>query len=563
MIAGALAEALGLCSGPDAVVREAIRTAADRVAPAARSREMAEYQRRPIEWIRDVLGVPEHTLRWSILPEYAVHRWDGTPDPLVAIAEGLAAWEDVGVESGTGTGKSFLGACLILWFLAAWEGARVFTFAPKEDQLRLYIWTEIRKLWPRFHALFPSAVLTDLRIRMVPGSDEWGAVGYAVGIEAGKDSEPRAQGMHAEHMLLVYEEMPGIPLQVLTAGENTVTAPHNLRLGLGNPDSQHDTLHQFCLSPGVRHVRISAHDHPNVVTGQEVVPGAVSRIAIERRRRKYGEGSILFQSRVRGIAPAQAEDSLIRWEWCEAAAERYNDPEYRRTGVRALGVDVANSESGDLAAIARWLGACLLEVETRPCPDANQLGLAVAVEMAISGIDPMHVGVDSVGVGAGTVNKLKEVRQFVQALNGGSRAVPELEFVEDGREPVGDSAKYFNLRSQMWWQMREDLQHGRIALPFDEELFRDLTTPRWWTQNGAIRVEGKEDIRKRLGRSPDKGDAAVYGNWVRERVRPEVEEVEVSAWDPRVLAHEAAESRRVRETAHTEAPVHPELGGVL
>src|SRR5690606_19386872 len=151
-------------------------------------------------------------------------------------------------------------------------------FAPKEDQLKLYIWKEIRVLWPPFQQLFPQARLTTLRIRMIPDSDEWGAWGYAVGIAADKETATRAQRMHAEHMLLVYEEMPGIPLPVITSGEHTSTGDHNLRLGLGNPDHQQDALHRFCLEGGVRHIRISALDHPNVVTGRTIVPGgAVGR----------------------------------------------------------------------------------------------------------------------------------------------------------------------------------------------------------------------------------------------------------------------------------------------
>jgi hypothetical protein len=75
-----------------------------------------------------------------------------------------------------------------------------------------------------------------------------------------------------------------------------------------------------------------------------------------------------------------------------------------------------------------------------------------------------------------------------------------------------------NLRSQMWWLMRLDLQFGEtsnIVLPEDDELWADLCTPKFFTRNGMIHVEPKEEIKKRLGRSPNKGDAAVYWNWVR------------------------------------------------
>jgi phage terminase large subunit len=484
------------------------------------------YEHRPIDWMVERLGIPRSSLVWSENEGYQGHKWDGTVDPLVRMAQAIADWKDAGAESGTGTGKSFFVAALILWFLGCFRGARIFTFAPKEDQLRLYIWTEIGKMWPRFKAIFPTAELTDLRIRMNAGADDedaWGAVGYAVGIRAGEVVSTKAAGMHAEHLLLVYEETPGIHKAVLEAGANTCTAPHNLRIAVGNPDNQADALRGFCKTEGVVSVRISALDHPNVVTGEQNIPGAVSRGSIAKRLARYkNEDHPLYRSRVRGISPTESAEALIRRVWCEEAAQRYTLASLRE-GKPALGVDVANSEDGDRGAIARWLGACLTEVVSFPCPDALQLGIRVHTEAKAAGIDPRHVGVDSVGVGAATVNKLKELQYRVQSLNGGAKALATVD--EDVRYPAGhkegptvvEEEQFYNLRSQMWWQMRLDLERGKIALPPDSELFDDLTQPSWWPHNGKIHVESKEDIRERLGRSPDKGDAAVYGNWVRFR----------------------------------------------
>ena len=109
-----------------------------------------EYQNDPIGFAVDHLGIREETLRWSLDPAYANHVWDGTPDPIVAIAEALVEWKDVGVESATGTGKSHTLGWATLWFDAVWPGARVFSFAAKAEQLDLYAWTEIKKLWPAF-----------------------------------------------------------------------------------------------------------------------------------------------------------------------------------------------------------------------------------------------------------------------------------------------------------------------------------------------------------------------------------------------------------------------------
>lgn len=477
----------------------------------------SEYVDRPLDWIVDKLGITRESLVWACQPEYEGHKWDGTEEPLQAILDALVDWSDVGVESGTGTGKSFLAACVVLWFLAVYENARVYTYAPKEDQLRLFMWSEIGKLWPRFQEEFPTAKLSDLRIRMDGKTDKWSAHGYAVKIRAGEESATGAQGAHAEHMLLITEETPGIDPSVMNAIANTKGADHNLQLALGNPDSQHDELHRFCLKPGVVHVRISALDHPNVVTGKSVVPGATGSRSVANRLEEYGEENRLYLSRVRGISPEEAADALIKGIWCREAAEKYGLEQFR-FGQKALGVDVAGSEAGDNAAIARWQGACLLEVVSRPCPDPVALGVDVGAEIRAGVIDPFRVGVDAVGVGAGTVGRLTEMGYQVRALQGG----PVTSTDEEARARAGKGVKrhetFKNLRAQMWWQLRLDLQAGIIALPDDAELFEDLTTPLWFTKGGKIIVEPKEEIRKRLGRSPDKGDAAVYGNWVRKRL---------------------------------------------
>lgn len=481
------------------------------------------YQNDPIGWMVDVLEIPEHTIRWSLNDGYQAHEWDGTIDPLAAIAEGLANWEDVGVESGTGTGKSFEGACIVLWFLACWEGARVFTFAPKEDQLRLYIWAEIAKLWPKFSRHFPSAVRSDLRIRM-DGTDNWAAFGYSVQVGADEEVATNAQGMHSPHLLLIYEETPGIHPAVMAAGANTCTAPHNLRLALGNPDNQLDTLHQFCVSPGVRHVRVSALDHPNVVTGSaDVVPGAVSVERIEKAKVEPGENTPLYESRVRGVSPAQAVDALIKLEWLEKAAEKWEMLKAAgklTIGRPAKGVDVANSENGDEAAIADGRGATLLSVRSFPCPNANLLGEQVVREAKDEGVPQEHVGVDPVGVGAGTVNEAARLNMIVRRLNGANRPVAKAEHAPDGSsyEWVSDANEFNNLRSQMHWQFREDARLGRLALPRLPKLFKQLTQVKYEKKGGKVCVEAKADLVKRTGKSPNDADAVIYWNWVRPRI---------------------------------------------
>lgn len=467
----------------------------------AEEEKLKVYRNNPLLYFTERLGVNPNAVDWLSNCGYENHSWDGTVNPFAKILEALTLNKWVGVESATGTGKTFNAALIVLWFLECFENAVVVTTAPKEAQLSLHIWKEIGKLYNKFG----KGELTSLRLRMNPGRDDRLAIGFVAGVGSAEESSTRAQGFHAENMLIILEETPGISPAVITAFQNTCTAPHNLILALGNPDHQADNLHKFCMLPNVEYVRISAYDHPNVVLNNPLfISGAASREGIERMKARYGEDNPLFLSRARGISPAQSQKSLIQLKWCMDAKERFN-PECI-SGEPALGVDAANSFGGDKAAIARGIGPSLISVIDFVCPDSNRLGKTdVHTAMRDYNIKPDFVAVDAVGVGAGTVNGLKELGLKVYSVFGSAK-----------QEKHKGEEEFYNLRSQMYWKLREDLRNGRISLPNDEELFADLTTPEWEIKNGKITVESKEEIKKRLGHSPNKGDAVVYWNWIRE-----------------------------------------------
>lgn len=488
------------------------------------------YLQDPVGWMVDVLGVDRESVAWSEIAAYATHAWDGTPDPIVAAFEHVARGEWVAVSSGTGTGKTFGAGALILWWLAVRRDAIAVTVATKEDQQTKGIWREIGRLWPRFQAQFPDAKLDTLRIRMEPWrGDAWGAWAITAAPKAGEESSTAVQGLHAKDLLAVVDEGPGVWQAIITALVNTMTGDNNVIAMYGNPDHQQDALATFGQLSRVVPLRISALDHPNVVLGEERVPGAVTRRSIQLRADQYGEDGPLYLSRVRGIAPEQAEHALIRLAWCEAAVRRGEDittAPALKMGPRSLGVDVAQSEAGDLAAIAAGVGACLLSVKAFPCPNATKLGRDVWAIMTAERVAPEHVGVDPIGVGAATVNALDELTDArylarVVRCNGGGKALPASSRAPDGSvmDWLPDANTFKNLRAQMWWQLREDLRNGSIALPRDPTLFRELTIVQFRDEDGKVTIESKDDIRKRLGKSPDRADAVVYWNWVRPRTR--------------------------------------------
>jgi len=514
------------------------------------------YQKKPVEWIVKYLGVPENTIRWSLNPEYqncscdteicnsktreatsGAHVWDGDRDPLVLALETIAAGGNVAVSAATGTSKTFtLAACGGLWFLACFENAIVPTLAPREDQLLLNMWKEMGKMFAKFNRLFPAATMVSGKLRMLDGEGDkevWAATAVTAGVDADEDIAQRLKGIHGADMFWVIEELPGVVPAKLKTIINTATGTHNPIMGLGNPESQHDTLAQFAARPSVRAIRISAYDYPNVVAKRDIVPGAVSTKSIaERLEDASGDTTDpMFLSQVRGIAPSQSRRAMIRWDWCEEAAKKWGD-EKLRAGPLALGVDVADSPTGDRSAISRWQGAVCTEVETFHAEDASEVGRIVHAEITNpdAPIDPRYVGIDAVGVGASAVNELKRLGTRVRLISGGMRAIPSVDHEalwaetreEDGKvRPAGptvvEAERYANQRSAVLWRLREDMRLGRIGLPNDRRLFEELTVLEYELQNGKIAVVEKKKIRALLGRSPDASDAVAYGNYARRR----------------------------------------------
>ena len=470
------------------------------------------YQTHPFEYLVERLNFRPESIDWMLLPEYQTHTWDGTINPLKTILDLLAiGTKRIGVESGTGTGKTKIGAGIVLWFLDCFENSMVVTTAPKKEQLSLHIWKEVGLMFNDFG----KGELLTLKLRMKQGNDSWIATGFVAGIVADEKSSTKAQGFHAEHMLIIFEETPGVPQPILEAFQNTSDAPHNIILAFGNPDHQLDNLHKFCQLPNVTAIRISGYDHPNIVTkNPSFIPGAVTLEGLNDKKMRYGgDEAPLFVSRARGIAPGQSQSALIKLEWVVNAIKRGEQflmesgqfDESKIIGEKALGVDVANSEAGDKAAIAKGKGVVLLSVNDFQCPDANQLGKRDVFQiMKEENIDERRVGVDSVGVGAGTVNALKEMKKKIVSLGGADKPID-----------IGSEEDFDNLRSQMWWTAREDLRENKIVLPNDAELIQDIIAPEWEARNGKIIVESKQTIKKRLCHSPNKGDAFVYWDWVR------------------------------------------------
>jgi hypothetical protein len=110
------------------------------------------------------------------------------------------------------------------------------------------------------------------------------------------------------------------------------------------------------------------------------------------------------------------------------------------------------------------------------------------------------VVVDVIGVGAGVHDRLRELHYRTVAFNAGSAA--------------SDRRRFVNARASAFWHLRKLLEAGEVALPHDVELWDELTGLRWSADSqGRVQLEAKDDLRDRIGRSPDKADSVAMCFW--------------------------------------------------
>lgn len=186
--------------------------------------------------------------------------------------------------------------------------------------------------------------------------------------------------------------------------------------------------------------------------------------------------------------------------WVEAAMARWKRPD-KLPCMDSLGVDVARGGK-DSTALARRHGMWFDEILLYPgshTPDGPSVaGLVIAASR-----DRCPIHVDVIGVGASPYDFLKEARQPVIGVN-----------VAEAAQATDKSGRlrFRNLRSQLWWQLREALDPSNntgIALPNDRRLLSDLTAPRWELAGSVVAVESRDEIVKRIGRSPDLASAVI------------------------------------------------------
>ena len=311
----------------------------------------------------------------------------------------------------------------------------------------------------------------------------------------------RLKGFHAPRVLAVLTEAQGVEEFAWEGLLACVTGSEDRVLAVGNPLSPSGRFYSVSRSTNWQSLRISAEEHPNLLNGGQPIPGGPSREFMQRIASEFGEGSGIYRARVLGDFPDEGEEGLIRRSWLEEAAERFDRREFRLEAARAVpivAVDPARY-GPDYTVLAVRRGPVLQEIVAWGQVSTMETVGRLQEELRRVGIAPGGSGwviVDEVGLGAGVLDRLKELgyRYRAYPFNGGRKA--------------RDRARFLNARAESYWHLRQKLEAGEIALPRDEMLFDELVATRWRpTSDGRVQIEGKDDLKGRLGRSPDRADA--------------------------------------------------------
>lgn len=449
--------------------------------------------------------------------------------------------------SATGTGKSHSAARVASWFYKSHKNAQVYTCAaPPEKNLRTILWGELGNIIHNFgDTLFKDDHITDLNIGAKNDKKSFitGVTIPMTGSE--KEREGRFSGKHAPNMLFICDEGDAIPEAVYKGIEGCMSGGIRVRLLIMfNPRNESGYVARLIQEGKANVVELSAFRHPNVVTGEHVIPGAVDRDTTVRRINEWtiplGEGEkpdsecfevpeylvgtvaktvggnaeypplpggwrrimeSQFSYMVLGKYPAAGEGQLISRAWINAARARW-DSYVAANGIRPpegvqpiLGLDVA--EFGpDFNVLTRRYGGFVMP--QKKWNGLDPLETADKAADAYFDYNALMVCVDGTGVGAGVAPQMERRGcSDVYGVKVSEKPTFEVEF-----------GRFFILRDQLFWLMREWLRRDPGAmLPPDKDLIEELATPTYEVVNGKIKIMDKKTMKGLLGHSPDSAES--------------------------------------------------------
>lgn len=443
------------------------------------SGKLREWKHDPIKFVRDVFKVEPDA--WQL-------------DTLSLL--GKPGRKRIAMKACAGPGKT----ALLAW--AGWH--RLTCFAAKNehpkgaavsitsDNLRDNLWTELARWQNESPFLLHAFQWQKERIFAKDHPETWFLAAKGWSKTADMDAIGRTlSGMHSRFPFYLIDESGDIPPQMMRSAEQGLTSCEDgCILTAGNTTSQTGLLYEVSTRNRDQWKVIS-------ITADPDDPKRTPRVDIEWAREQialYGRDNPWVMAYILGQFPSGAINALLSIEDVEAAIGRRPVPGSYEWAQKRLGNDVARFGDDRTVTFPRQGLVAFQPIVQRHKRDS-------AVSVAIAGTviqkkaewgSEMEFFDDTVGWAHGAVD--------VMRANGHSPVAVEF-------NGTSINPRFYNKRAEMWWNMAEWVKAGGCLPPIPELIGEMTSATYFFAPNGKLQIESKDQIKKRLGKSPDLADA--------------------------------------------------------
>ena len=444
-------------------------------------------------FVREVLGAEPDTWQDAVLLDYdrksIVLALSAMGVNVAETLQGLTIEDEkrgISIRSGHGVGKTALLAWIIVHHVLFRFPQKTAVTAATKDQLFDALVPEVKGWIENLPPTVRQMLIVQTESLSLKHSPDKSFVTFKVS----RPENPEAlAGIHSKHVLLIGDEASGIHEKIFEAASGSMSDEQALTILAGNPVRSSGLFHEThtTLSGWTRY-------HVSCLTAKRVS----KRFPIEMAER-YGIDSNQYRVRVLGEFPKASDDTIIPFELVELAKTRDVDP---IEGTRPVwGLDVARFGEDASALAKRRKNVLLGGVREWRGKSTMEIAGIVKAEYDATPVEdqPDEIIVDSIGIGAGVVDRLAELGLPAFGLNvSESPALKEL---------YADMRTELYFRGKAWFEMR----NCSIGTSNDAAAKQLVAVKFKYESSGKLRAQPKKEFKKdnpRMG-SPDASDAVI------------------------------------------------------
>lgn len=449
--------------------------------------------RRGPEW------TPAHQMKlWQRKPQiFLADCFDWHPDSWQdEVIELYMTHQRVGLIASKGPGKTATLAALVWHFFLTNRIPKIGCLSVTEGNLKSNLWAEL--LMMRSKSEFAKLATKDGAQRITLIGHEGYSFIDARSYSKTADSKEQASalaGLHADNVMFAIDEGGTIPDAIFATADAALSTGESPTkkakiLTAANPEVPSGTLYRAAQGKSIQKWGIYK------ISGDPLDPKRAPRVSVSWAQEQidtFGRDNPWVMVNVLAQYPKTAVDTLISEDEVQQAMNREIAEKEVRTAQVRLGVDVARGGI-DNTAIIRRRGLKVYPVELAPS-SLDGPELAGKVQFIAKDHNVERVFIDNTGgYGSSVLDCLKHANVTMDVT-------PVVYNTRAQQNKI-----YFNKRTEMWVRMRDWIRGGG-CLPNDPYLLEEISCAKVYFHGGVLRLEEKDQIKSRLGRSPDRADA--------------------------------------------------------